>query len=189
MLVFGLLLTILVFKAPLVQLDYLNPVHRGAFLWILATPWIVLGALIVIWVRAWPSVALNSPSWVKTVILSILVLGAGNLALLSDPSHNDIITGHRGRAYLEAVGWTCGGALAQVLPNKFIHAHPGPDPPLASLSFGWRGKQVRTEDDPDLNAVEETQAVRTALWLENVVAGWLSFATGLSTIYRRASRG
>jgi hypothetical protein len=103
--------------------------------------------------------------------------------------HREIITEHRGRAYIEAVGWTCGGALAQVLPGKFIHFHRGPNPPLASLSFGWRGKTLREGADADLNAVEDTQFVRTALWLENVIAGWLIFATGLSTIYRRASRG
>ena len=75
-----------------------------------------------------------------------------------------------------------------MLPNKFIHAHRELNPPLASLSFGWRGKTVRREADQDLNGVEDTQRFRTYLWLENVIAGWLSFATGLSTIYRKASR-
>jgi hypothetical protein len=100
----------------------------------------------------------------------LLSLSAGNLALLSDPSHKEVITEHRGRAYLEAMGWTCGSALAQVLPNKFIHTFPGTSPSLASLSFGWRGETAGEGAEPDLNAVEQTQPQRTSLRLENVIA-------------------
>jgi hypothetical protein len=189
LLALSLCLFLLVQKAPLVQVVTGVPMHSYPLLWTYATPLIVLLALVVVWVQSWPAAALKSPSWIRTVVLSVVVLSAGNLALLSDPSHREIITEHRGRAYIEAVGWTCGGALAQVLPGKFIHFHRGPNPPLASLSFGWRGKTLREGADADLNAVEDTQFVRTALWLENVIAGWLIFATGLSTIYRRASRG
>jgi hypothetical protein len=154
----------------------------------LVTPFIVLFALVGLWARHWPSAALSPSKWAITVFLSISVLSAGNLALLSDPSDLKMITEHRLTAYSEAVAWTCGSALAQVLPNKFIHTDQEPKHPPDSLSFGWRGKTRGANADPDLIAVEDTQFLRTFLWLENVIVGWLSFATGLSTIYRKASR-
>jgi hypothetical protein len=122
-------------------------------------------------------------------------LSAGNLALLPDPSSVKVITEHRIRAYAESMGWTLGSALAQTMPGKFIHSDTvsagNEERTASSLSFGWRGattKPVNSNDDPDLRAVQSTQAARTFLWLENVIAGWLTFATGLSTLYRRASR-
>jgi hypothetical protein len=183
-------LILIIYKAPLIETNPLDP--RGWYSpWpclTFVTPIIVLFALVGLWAHQWPSVALSPVWWVVTVFASISILSAGNLALLSDPSDSQVITQHRGRAYSEAVAWTCGSALAQVLPNKFIHAAQKPIPHLASISFSWRGKTWGADVDPDLNAVENTHLLRTFLWLENVIAGWLSFATGLSTIYRKASR-
>jgi hypothetical protein len=183
-------LILVTYEAPLIETNLLDPAgwYSPWPCLTFATPFIVLFALVGLWAHQWPSAALSPVRWAVTVFFSIAVLSAGNLALLSDPSNSTVIKDHRWRAYSEAVAWTCGGALAQVLPNKFIHAHRELNPPLASLSFGWRGKTVRGEADQDLNGVEETQRFRTYLWLENVIAGWLSFATGLSTIYRKASR-
>ena len=197
-------LIVVICRAPLIETDPLG--HSGwnlswswpwfwSWKWFwswsslaLVTPFIVLFALVGLWARHWPSAALSPSKWAITVFLSISVLSAGNLALLSDPSDLKMITEHRLTAYSEAVAWTCGSALAQVLPNKFIHANQDPKLPPDSISFSWRGKTRGANADSDLIAVEDTQFLRTFLWLENVIAGWLSFATGLSTIYRKASR-
>lgn len=151
-------------------------------------PVVILIALVFVWSRFWPRVALRIWVWICVAVCSIGILSIGNLTLLSDPSSKEVIAAHRFRSYFECAAWTAGSALAQSMSGKFVHADPGPN---GTLSFGWRGttrKPVGKDDDPDLEAVEDTQVPRTVLWIENILAGWLTFATGLSTVYRRASR-
>ena len=228
----GFILAATAFAAPLVRFPGEEPPSVTLLHWSVRlpnwTPWVVpclvLAGLALIWIRAWPKAALHPTAWARTVLWSILFLSAGNLALLSDPSPIESITGHRVAAFAESVAWTCGGALAQSLTDKFINgvkAQPekhtaapsekqtaapsekqtvGPSvkqtvaqseeqASFETLSFGWHGRTKENPKDPDLGAIPVTQFPRTMLWLENVLAGWLSFAMALSTIYRKAARG
>ncbi len=196
----GFILAATDFAAPLVRFPGEEPPSVTLLHWSVRlpnwTPWVipclVLAGLALIWIRAWPKAALHPTVWARTVLWSILFLSAGNFALLSNPSPVNSITDHRGTAYAESVAWTCGGALAQSLADRFLNgfiAQPENHASIESLSFGWRGRTKANSNDPDLGANPDTQFPRTMLWLENVVAGWLSFAMVLSTIYRKAARG
>jgi hypothetical protein len=168
-------------------------------------PMSVLLALSLVWMRRWPRAALDPGTWISSAVLSVLVLSAGNLALLSNTSSPNILRDHRLMTWEQCLEWTCGCALmAQVMPSRFLYpdevpkradAGPGREPKECGfLQFGWQGQApkegLKAElGMSDLEANPATETWRTMLWLENIITGWLTFATGLSTLYRRASRG